>query len=263
MRFVKIVSEDRPAVSFRGKEMEKAEDLDPTGSQPTSKSTIGTPRRSVIRPRSELFQRSVIRPRSELFRKSVIRPRSELFPTTFRGESDQPLQDGESHIHFNEPNMKQVATKASSLTTLGLVGEKEVEIIRKYIYRHKKFNNTTRVSFLESHQNRPSVIVTHKQKGVDLHIDFDDIKVTSSEDDIEKMLNLSKFNVQNPTIESMHNLYFVDEAPFIDTLRNSFFAIWRTLPLGEIVMGDYIKFSQDKTATLPNYWMAMALKQTR
>ena len=101
-----------------------------------------------------------------------------------------------------------------------------------------------------------------------------------AEIDIEKMLNVSHFYLQKPTfdmynlyfvdevpydecIESMHNLYFADEATFIDTLRNSFFAIWRTLPLGEIVMGDYIKFSQDKTATLPNYWMAMALKQTR
>ena len=64
----------------------------------------------------------------------------------------------------------------------------------------------------------------------------------------------------------MYNLYFVDEMPYahcIGMVRNSFFATWRTLPLGERVMADCIKFCQDKTATLPDYWMDMALKQTR
>ena len=49
----------------------------------------------------------------------------------------------------------------------------------------------------------------------------------------------------------------------IGLFRNSFFATWRTLPLGERVMDDYIKFCQNKTATLPNYWIDMAFKQTR
>ena len=257
MRLSKILSEDQRAVRFCGKrkEMERTEDLVPTVGQPTFKATMensmGTPRRSVIR------------------------PRSELFPNTFQGESDQHQPDGESHLQCIVNPMKPVASaKANSLTgqdsTLGLVRDKEVEMIWRYIYRHKKFNHTTRVPFSESNQNRPCVIVTHKHKKVEdldrvLDIDFDDIKVTSSEDDIEKILNIGKFNVQNPTIEMMHNLYFVDvdEVPFIDTLRNSFFADWRTLPLGETVMGDYIRFCQDKTATLPRSWMGMALKQTR
>ena len=61
----------------------------------------------------------------------------------------------------------------------------------------------------------------------------------------------------------MYNLYFVDNVSYVDTLRKSFFAVWRTLPLGESVMADYIRFCQDKTATLPNYWTRMAVKQTR
>ena len=251
MRLSKIPSEDQRLVRFCGKrkEMEKAEDLDPApGSQLTSTSTLGnsmgTPRRSVIRPRSELFQ------------------------NTFRGESDQHQPNGESHFYFNEPSIKPMVAKANSLTgqdyTLGLVRDKEVEMIWNHIYRHKKFNHTTRVPIWESNENRPSVIVTHKSNRLeDLDIDFDDIKVTSSEGDIEKIHNISKFNVQNPTIEIMQNLYFVDEVPLIDTLRNSFFAIWRTLPLGETVMGDYIRFCKDKSATLPRCWVGMTLKQTR
>ena len=124
-----------------------------------------------------------------------------------------------------------------------------------------------KTSRCSTHEKRWNQIKQKRVEDLDrvLDIDFDDIKVTSSEDDIEKMLDISKFNVQNPTIEMMHNLYFVDvdEVPFIDTLRNSFFADWRTLPLGETVMGDYIRFCHDKTATLPRSWMGMALKQTR
>ena len=221
MRLSKILSEDQRAVRFCGKrkEMEKTEDLGPTVGQPTSKATMdnsmGPPRRSVIR------------------------PRSELFPKTFRDLSDQHQPHEESHLQCNMNPMRPVASvKANSLTgqnsSLGLVRDKEVEMMWNYIYRHKKFNHTTRVSFSESNQNRPSIIVTHKQKRVEdldrvLDIDFDDIRVTSSEDDIEKMLNISKFNVQNTTIEMMHNLYFVDvdEGPFIDTL------LIPSLPIGE------------------------------
>ena len=137
-------------------------------------------------------------------------------------------------------------------STLGLVGEKERELIWKYIYQHKKFNHTTRVPFSEPHQNRPSVIVGHKHIGVeDLErapvVDFQEISAPSFDDNLDELLNISKFNLQNPTsIEMMYNLYFVDEAPLIDTLRNSFFANWRTLPLGEVVMDDYIRFAKTR-----------------
>ena len=79
------------------------------------------------------------------------------------------------------------------------------------------------------------------------------------------MLYIRNLNSQQQIID-MYNLYLVDEMPYahcIGMFRNSFFATWRTLPLGERVMGDYIKFCQDKTATLPNYWMDMTFKQTR
>ena len=82
---------------------------------------------------------------------------------------------------------------------------------------------------------------------------------------IEDMLNMRNLNLQQQIID-MSNLYFVDEMPYancIGLFRNSFFATWRTLPLGERVMDDYIKFCQNKTATLPNYWIDMAFKQTR
>ena len=141
----------------------------------------------------------------------------------------------------------------SESPTLVFVGEKEREMIWNYIYRHKKFNHTKRVPFSESHQNRPSVIVGHKHIGEEdlgraTDVDFHEISVPSFEDDLDELLNISKFNLQNPAIEMMYNLYFVDEAPLIDTLRNSFFANWRALPLGEVVMDDYIRFCKDKDA---------------
>ena len=214
MRLSEVLSEEERAVRFTGKrrkvEMERTRgDLGTGGSQQNVKSTLenlmGIPRRSVIRPRSELFLEEV----------------------------DQHRVDGESHVHC--------------------IGEKERELIWNYIYRHKKFNHTKRVPFSESHQNRPSVIVGHKHIGEEdlgraTDVDFHEISVPSFEDDLDELLNISKFNLQNPAIEMMYNLYFVDEAPLIVTLRNSFFANWRALPLGEVVMDDYIRFCKDKAA---------------
>ena len=230
MRLSKVLSEEQRAVRFTGKkrkmEMERNGVLE-TGRSQQIKSTLdnlmgGTPPR-----------------------KSVIRPRSELFLETLR--VDQHRLDGEPMEDKRPP----VAAKVSS--TLGLVGEKERELIWKYIYQHKKFNHTTRVPCSEPHQNRPSVIVGHKHTGVeDLErapvVDFHEISVPSFEDNLDELLDISKFNLQNPTIEMMYNLYFVDEAPLIVTLRNSFFANWRALPLGEVVMDDYIRFCKDKAA---------------
>ena len=180
MRLSEVLSEEERAVRFTGKRrkvgMERTTwDLGTGGSQQNVKSTLenlmGIPRRSVIRPRSELFL--------------------------------------DQHRLDREP----VAAKVSS--TLGLVGEKERELIWKYIYQHKKFNHTTRVPCSEPHQNRPSVIVRHKQIGVeDLDrapdVDFHEISVPSFEDNLDELLDISKFNLQNPTIEMLYNLYFVD-----------------------------------------------------
>ena len=225
MRLSKVLSEEQRAVRFTGKrrkvEMERKHFLETGRSQQTVESTLdnlkgGTPpRRSVIRPRSELFL-------------------------------DQHRLNGEPMEDKRPP----VAAKVSS--TLGLVGEKERELIWKYIYQHKKFNHTTRVPCSEPHQNRPSVIVGHKHIGVedlDRAPDFHEISVPSFDDNLDELLNISKFNLQNPTsIEMLYNLYFVDDAPLIVTLGNSFFANWRTLPLGEVVMDDYIRFCKDKAA---------------
>ena len=178
MRLSEVLSEEERAVRFTGKrrkvEMERTRgDLGTGGSQQNVKSTLenlmGIPRRSVIRPRSELFLETL--------------------------QVDQHRVDGESQLHC--------------------IGEKERELIWNYIYRHKKFNRTTRVPFSESHQNRPTVIVRNKHIGEeDLgrapNVDFHEISVPSFEDDIEDLLNISKFNLQNLTIETMYNLYFVD-----------------------------------------------------
>ena len=215
MRLSEVLNEEERAVRFTGKrrkvEMERSTgDLGTGGSQQNVKSTLenlmGIPRRSVIRPRSELFLETL--------------------------QVDQHrVVDGESQLHC--------------------IGEKERELIWNYIYRHKKFNHTKRVPFSESHQNRPTVIIGHKHIGEEdlgraTDVDFHEISVPSFEDDLDELLNISKFNLQNPAIEMMFNSYFVDEAPLIDTLRNSFFANWRTLPLGEIVMDDYIRFAKTR-----------------
>ena len=205
-------------------------------------------------------------------RRSVIWARSELF----RVEPD--LSDEENLLHIALPprvetNLMKRAASEEDFSMFGLTKGEEKELIWKHMYRHKKFNKQiTILPSSEPNANRPSVIVRHRSKVVerDLDLDFNDISSTEpspleADIDIEEMLNVSDFNLQKPTFD-MYNLYFVDEVPYdecIGGFRNSFFAIWRTLPLGESAMGDYIKFCQDKTATLPNYWMGMALKQTR
>ena len=197
-------------------------------------------------------------------RRSVIWARSELF----RVEPD--LSDEENLLHIALPrvetNLMKRAASEEDFLMFGLTKGEEKELIWKHMYRHKKFKKRITIVM------RPSVIVRHRSNVLDRYLDLDFNDISSIEPspleadiDIEAMLNVSDFNLQKPTFD-MYNLYFVDEVPYdecIGGFRNSFFAIWRTLPLGESVMGDYIKFCQDKNATLPNYWMGMALKQTR
>ena len=220
--------------------------------------------------------------RMEQPRRSVIRPRSELF----RVESDQNQSEEDTRLHTDQPKgdknlMKRTESKGDLLTDvcmLGIARDEEKELIWRQIYLHKKFNKgITRVQSSEANANRPSVIVRHKSRcGKEdfdryLDLDFTDISSTTEpslleEDiDIEEMRNIGNLNVQQQIID-MCNLYFVDEMPYaqcIDIFRHSFFSTWRTLPFGERVMADYIRFCQDKTATLPKYWTDMVLKQTR
>ena len=173
--------------------------------------------------------------------------------------------------------MKRVASDGDFFTDkkfqFGIVGDDEKKIIWESIYQHKKFSQRTSrvIPSSEPDACRPSVIVRHEskaEKDLERLLDLDFIDLSSveptleAEINIEEVLNISDFNLHDPTVE-MYNLYFVDNVSYVDTLRKSFFAVWRTLPLGESVMADYIRFCQDKTATLPNYWTAMAVKQTR
>ena len=234
---------------------------------------------------SPIEQRSAQSPLSigeELPRRSVIRARSELFPNTppIKPESNQSDEENSHCIEEqrNDKNMmKRVVSEGGFLTDkkfqFGIVGDDEKKIIWESIYQHKKFSQRTSrvIPSSEPDACRPSVIVRHEskaEKDLERLLDLDFIDLSSveptleAEINIEEVLNISDFNLHDPTVE-MYNLYFVDNVSYVDTLRKSFFAVWRTLPLGESVMADYIRFCQDKTATLPNYWTAMAVKQTR
>ena len=212
-------------------------------------------------------------------RRSVIQARSELF----RIESDLNQSDEDTQMHIDQPKveknlMKRVEREGDFLTDvrmLGMARDEEKELIWRQIYLHKKFNKgITRVQSSEANANRPSVIVRHKsrcgEEDLDryLNLDFTDASSNTEPSLLEADIDIEEirdFNFQEQ-ITDMYNLYFVDEMPYalsIGMVRNSFFATWRTLPLGERVMADCIKFCQDKTATLPDYWMDMALKQTR
>ena len=215
-------------------------------------------------------------------RSSVIQARSELSQV----ESYLNQTDEDTQLHIDGPrvdnNLMKEATREGDflkdVCMLGMVRNEEKELIWRQIYLHKKFNKgIIRVQSSEANANRPSVIVRHKSKcgeeDLDRYLDLDITDISSTTEpslleagiDIEEMLYIRNLNSQQQIID-MYNLYLVDEMPYahcIGMFRNSFFATWRTLPLGERVMGDYIKFCQDKTATLPNYWMDMTFKQTR
>ena len=274
MKFSEVLSMEQRSARFRGKrkrtEMENPESIaGPIASQPP---VTLSPDLMMEQPR----------------RRTVIWARSELFPDPPRFKSDLNQSVEENQLHIDDgPNMdKNLIKRAASreedflrdVRMLGLAVGEEKELIWKQIYCHKKFNKgITRVPSSEPNANRLSVIVSHRSKygeeNLDRYLtglDFNDISSTGpslleAEIGIEELLNINDFNAQKSTFD-MYNLYFVDDMPYahcIGTFRNSFFSIWRTLPLGETVMGDYIKFCQDKTATLPNYWMGIAMKQTR
>ena len=101
-----------------------------------------------------------------------------------------------------------------------------------------------------------------------MDLDFtDDISSITEPSLLEADIHMEEMlDIRNLQIIDMYNFYLVDEMPYalcIGMLRDSFFATWRTLPFGERVMADYIKFCQDKTVSFPNYWIDMAFKQTR
>ena len=218
-------------------------------------------------------------PVMEQTRRSVIQARSE----SFQVQSDLNQSDDDNPLHIHVPKMgknliKHAESKEGILTDvylLKMARNEEKELIWRQIYLHKKFNKgITRVQSSEANANRPSVIVRHKSRcgkeDLDryLNLDFTDASSSTEPSLLEAGIDIEEirdFNFQEK-ITDMYNLYFVDEMPYahcIGMVRNSFFATWRTLPLGERVMADCIKFCQDKTATLPDYWMDMALKQTR
>ena len=211
-------------------------------------------------------------------RRSVIQARSELFPV----ESNLNESDEHTQLHIDGPKVDKTLIKRAKsggdiftdVCVLGMVREEEKELIWRQIYLHKKFNKgITRVQSSEANANRPSVIVWRKSKtgeeDLDRYLDLDFTDISSITEpslleagiQIEEMLNMCNF----PIID-MYNLYLVDEMPHahcIGVFRDSFFATWRTLPLGERVMADYIKFCQDRTVTFPYYWFDMAFKQNR
>ena len=173
--------------------------------------------------------------------------------------------------------MKRTESKGDLLTDvcmLGMARDEEKELIWRQIYLHKKFNKgITRVQSSEANANRPSVIVWHKSKTGEedldryLDLDFTDISSITEPSLLEAGIQIEEMrNMCNFPIIDMYNLYLVDEMPHahcIGVFRDSFFATWRTLPLGERVMADYIKFCQDRTVAFPYYWFDMAFKQNR
>ena len=212
-------------------------------------------------------------------RRSVIHKRSE----SFQVDTDLNQSDDNDLQHIDQPKvdknlMKHAESEEGILTDvylLKMARNEEKELIWRQIYLHKKFNKgIARVPSSEANANRPSVIVRHKSRGgredLDryLNLDFTDASINTEPSLLEADIDIEEvhdFNFQEQ-ITDMYNLYFVDEMPYahcIGMVCNSFFATWRTLPLGERVMADCINFCQDKTATLPDYWMDMAIKQTR
>ena len=258
MKLSEVLSRDQRSERFNGKR-KRTESPESIGGPVGSQQAVASP---------------------EQPRRSVIQARSELF----RVESDLNQSDEDTQFHVDQPKvdrnlMKRVESEGDFLTDvhmLGMARDEEKALIWRQIYLHKKFNKgITRVQSSEANANRPSVIVRHKSRCVkedfDLDLDFTDISTTTEAAlleegiDMEEMLTICNLNVQQQIID-MYNLYFVDEMPYaqcIGMCRNSFFSTWRTLPFGEKVMSDYIRFCQDKTATLPNYWTDMVLKQTR
>ena len=256
MKFSEVLSRDQRSERFSGKRKRKESSEiigGPAGCQQAVSSLMKQPRRSVIQ------------------------ARSELFPV----ESNLNESDEDTQLHIDGPKVDNLIQRARSggdiftdVCMLGMVRDEEKELIWRQIYLHKKFNKgITRAQSSEANANRPSVIVWHISKNGEedldryLDLDFTDISSITEPSLLEEAIHIEEMlNMCNFQIIDMYNLYLVDEMPYahcIGMFRDSFFATWRTLPMGERVMADYIKFCQDKTVTFPYYWFDMAFKQTR
>ena len=73
-------------------------------------------------------------------------------------------------------------------------------------------------------------------------------------------VNLTENGFTQSDIQSICLTYLIEEAPYMDDIRNSFYHAWHEINLGETVMQSYISWSKYKN-TLPLGYLQMCSKQ--
>ena len=73
-------------------------------------------------------------------------------------------------------------------------------------------------------------------------------------------VNLTENGFTQSDIQSICLTYLIEEAPYMDDIRNSFYQAWHNINLGQTVMQSYIDFSKYKNG-LPLGYLQMCSKQ--
>ena len=133
-------------------------------------------------------------------------------------------------------------------------------------YVHKKFRKT----IASNEPVRESVIM---KGSLPIQFDCENILVDESDDsdetkdmDIEEISKIIEFEDLNMTeiqdIRALCFTYLMEEAPYMETQRTSFFNAWHTINLGDNVMKTYIEFSKTRLG-VPASWMQFTGKLFR